>query len=151
MNMPLPIAAIYMAQEGRCFHCTRPMLMSAAVKKAKNCSYNDGWTREHVIPRSKGGRRGWQNVVLAHAKCNHKRGDTDPTSEMLKRADRIRFVARDMIDTINVRKVANDPTLREAHYVHYRSYDPGPGEPKFDPKEWLRNQGAGSSPQGKRS
>lgn len=135
--MPLPIAAIYMAQEGRCFHCEKPMLMSAATKKV-NGSINGGWTREHVIPLSKGGRRGWPNIVLAHFGCNGKRGNGDPTPAMLKRHDRIRFVASDMIDTINVRKVANDPKLRDIHYVHYRNYDPGPSEPPFNPSEWRK-------------
>lgn len=138
-NMPLTITAIYMAQEGRCFHCATPMLMSAAMKRIGR-GYNSGWTREHVIPMSKGGRRGWPNIVLAHAKCNTKRGNADPTPEMLQRHDRIRFVARDMIDTIHVKKVANDPLLREAHYAHYRAYDPGPGEPKFNPAEWRKQQ-----------
>lgn len=139
--MPLPIAAIYLAQQGRCFHCTKPMLMSACVRSASG-NHNNGWTREHVTPRSKGGRRGYKNVVLAHAKCNHRRGNADPTPDMVERHARIRLIADELIASTNVKKVANDPALREAHYVHYRQYDPGPGEPKFNPAEWLRSNRA---------
>ena len=32
-------------------------------------------SREHVTPRSKGGRDGWENEVLAHRDVNSKRGD----------------------------------------------------------------------------
>lgn len=45
----------------------------------------DGWrcaycrgpaeTIDHVIPRSRGGRHSWDNVVAACAKCNHTKGD----------------------------------------------------------------------------
>lgn len=65
------------------------MLMSAARKKS-NGKVNKGWTREHVIPLSKGGVRGQTNIVLAHSKCNSDRGNSAPTDDMLKRADEIR-------------------------------------------------------------
>ncbi|MBN1170758.1 MAG: HNH endonuclease [Micromonosporaceae bacterium] len=45
----------------------------------------DGWrcaycrgpaeTIDHVVPRSRGGRHAWENVVAACAKCNHTKGD----------------------------------------------------------------------------
>lgn len=39
------------------------------------------WTEEvsfdHVIPLSKGGRKGAANLKLAHISCNNKRGDDD--------------------------------------------------------------------------
>lgn len=78
------VARLYLAQRGRCFHCSSPMLMGSAQKK-KSGKFNDGWTREHVVPRSKGGVKSYVNVVLAHAWCNMQRGNTDPTPWMLEK------------------------------------------------------------------
>jgi len=33
-------------------------------------------SRDHVIPKSKGGKNLNNNIKLAHAKCNNKKGDT---------------------------------------------------------------------------
>jgi len=48
----------------------------------------DGWrcaycrgpaeTIDHVMPRSRGGRHVWENVVAACARCNHTKGDRTP-------------------------------------------------------------------------
>jgi 5-methylcytosine-specific restriction endonuclease McrA len=32
-------------------------------------------TTDHVVPRCRGGRHAWENVVAACAKCNHRKGD----------------------------------------------------------------------------
>jgi 5-methylcytosine-specific restriction endonuclease McrA len=32
-------------------------------------------TRDHVIPRSRGGRDSWDNVVSACRRCNHRKGN----------------------------------------------------------------------------
>lgn len=48
----------------------------------------DGWrcaycrgpaeTIDHVLPRSRGGRHSWENVVAACGRCNHTKGDKTP-------------------------------------------------------------------------
>ncbi|NVK54469.1 MAG: HNH endonuclease, partial [Alteromonadaceae bacterium] len=35
-------------------------------------------TRDHIIPRSRGGRNNWQNVATACARCNHQKGAKTP-------------------------------------------------------------------------
>lgn len=35
-------------------------------------------TREHIIPRSKGGQDRWENVVAACKRCNHNKGGRTP-------------------------------------------------------------------------
>lgn len=35
---------------------------------------NSSLSRDHIIPRSKGGKDTWMNVVTACLKCNHKKG-----------------------------------------------------------------------------
>ena len=39
---------------------------------------NNGLTREHIIPRVKGGRDCWTNVVAACVRCNHRKGGRTP-------------------------------------------------------------------------
>lgn len=45
------------------------------------CAYCRGVaeTIDHVIPRSRGGRHAWENVVAACARCNHRKGDRTPS------------------------------------------------------------------------
>jgi 5-methylcytosine-specific restriction endonuclease McrA len=44
------------------------------------CAYCRGpaETIDHVMPRSRGGRHVWENVVAACAPCNHTKGDRTP-------------------------------------------------------------------------
>src|SRR2546423_9550312 len=44
------------------------------------CAYCKGpaETIDHVIPRSRGGRHAWENVVAACARCNHTKSDKTP-------------------------------------------------------------------------
>lgn len=44
------------------------------------CAYCKGpaETIDHVMPRSRGGRHAWDNVVAACARCNHTKGDKTP-------------------------------------------------------------------------
>lgn len=47
-----------------CFHCARPLT-------------SKGYTRDHVIPRSKGGSSSRRNLVLCCSACNNERGAED--------------------------------------------------------------------------
>ena len=85
--------AIFAAQDGRCFHCGEAMLPSPARKPYRGAPFNNGYTKEHLVPRSLGGGGG-KNIVLAHMKCNSKRGATMPTPEMLARAKEIHRIAK---------------------------------------------------------
>lgn len=55
---------------GRCYHCRRVTLLTLV-----RCPMQA--TRDHLIPRSKGGGEG-ENVVLSCYKCNQDKGDTMP-------------------------------------------------------------------------
>ena len=35
----------------------------------------DGWSMDHVVPISRGGTHTWDNVKLAHRRCNSKKND----------------------------------------------------------------------------
>lgn len=43
-----------------------------------------GLTVDHVLPRSRGGRDGWENVVAACATCNGRKGNRTPEEAGLK-------------------------------------------------------------------
>jgi 5-methylcytosine-specific restriction endonuclease McrA len=52
---------VFARDGGRCAYCTGP-----------------AETIDHVMPRSRGGRHVWENVVAACAPCNHTKGDRTP-------------------------------------------------------------------------
>lgn len=56
--------ALYDAQAGSCFYCLAAMSYAAM-------------TRDHVVPRVRGGKRGFANIVLACGPCNNRKGDRD--------------------------------------------------------------------------
>lgn len=51
------------------------------IRDGNRCQYcgcnpsRDDMTIDHVIPRSRGGKSTWENVLLACTKCNTKKGD----------------------------------------------------------------------------
>ena len=42
------------------------------------CASTKNLTLDHVIPRSKGGKHTWDNVVTACERCNSRKGDRNP-------------------------------------------------------------------------
>lgn len=67
-------------QGGRCFYCGEVMGAKA--------------TFDHVIPRAYGGIDSPANVVLAHRRCNLRKGDRLPTAEEVERLARQRRGSR---------------------------------------------------------
>ncbi len=43
-----------------------------------NLGYRESLTRDHVVPKSRGGGNGWSNVVTACSRCNLDKGDRLP-------------------------------------------------------------------------
>lgn len=84
---------LWLAQDGKCFHCGKPMLTVPAKKVGG--SYDRGWTREHIVPRKLGGRNA-NNIVLACVPCNSRRGHSQPTEMMLRRCAEVNERARDI-------------------------------------------------------
>jgi len=72
---------LYAKQRGHCFHCGRFM------EPRPNTGTDDtkqGYTREHVLPVSKGGT-GFRNVALTHGYCNRARANKLPDGRDLFR------------------------------------------------------------------
>jgi 5-methylcytosine-specific restriction endonuclease McrA len=57
-HVPLTRRALFVRDGGRCAYCDRPAS-----------------TVDHVVPRSRGGRHEWENVVSACSRCNHVKAD----------------------------------------------------------------------------
>lgn len=65
-------------------------------------------TVDHVIPRARGGTTAWENVVIACAPCNHRKGDRLPEeAQMTLRAKpaRPRFVAIVLLGEVHTHAV----------------------------------------------
>ena len=75
--------SLYVVQRGRCFICGGPMLPTRATKLPDG-QYDNGWNRDHVIPKKRGGV-GNRNIALTHVKCNSRKGDKMPSEGMIKR------------------------------------------------------------------
>ncbi|TNF35902.1 MAG: HNH endonuclease [Deltaproteobacteria bacterium] len=56
---------VYLRDGGRCQYCRRPVPRHAA-------------TYDHVMPRSRGGRTTWKNIVIACLPCNQAKGARTP-------------------------------------------------------------------------
>ena len=52
---------LWVRDEGKCQYCSKKVTVSNA-------------TIDHVIPKSRGGDHTWENLVIACAKCNGKKG-----------------------------------------------------------------------------
>jgi 5-methylcytosine-specific restriction endonuclease McrA len=53
---------------------TRRAILARDAHRCVYCALRAD-TIDHVIPRSRGGRNEWTNVVAACARCNHRKGD----------------------------------------------------------------------------
>jgi len=58
--------------------CTRFNLFLRARFECQYCGFDEDLTFDHVIPRSRGGRTTWENVVTACAPCNLLKGGKLP-------------------------------------------------------------------------
>lgn len=59
---PLTNRALFGRDRNLCLYCGKPFADAAL-------------TRDHVVPRSRGGSDRWDNVVAACRRCNHRKGD----------------------------------------------------------------------------
>jgi 5-methylcytosine-specific restriction endonuclease McrA len=57
---------------------TRKNIVKRDAHKCQYCGTHENLTIDHVIPKSKGGKDTWENLVTACTFCNHKKGDRTP-------------------------------------------------------------------------
>jgi 5-methylcytosine-specific restriction endonuclease McrA len=58
---------VFRREGGKCFWCNRKVCIGGKGKTQA--------TKDHVLPKAKGGRGGVENIVLACAPCNNKKQD----------------------------------------------------------------------------
>lgn len=78
-------AFLFDQQDGRCFYCNGHL---SKRRKLHNTVNRNAPTFDHFTPKAKGGSDSIYNLVLAHDKCNHLKGDRMPTP-----SEALRFVA----------------------------------------------------------
>jgi 5-methylcytosine-specific restriction endonuclease McrA len=67
-----------------------PTKVNLAKRQGYRCAYTGEKIRlndlsvDHVVPRSRGGRNGWDNVVAAHKEVNNRKGNRTPEEAGLK-------------------------------------------------------------------
>ena len=79
-EMPLPsVVALksYVTQD-RAPAFTRFNLFLRDAFSCQYCGHGEELTFDHVIPRSRGGRTSWDNIVTACAPCNLRKGGRTP-------------------------------------------------------------------------
>jgi len=67
--------------------CTRANVIWRDQNKCQYCAKEEEskvLTIDHVLPRSKGGKNTWENLVAACKKCNQKKGDRTPKEANMK-------------------------------------------------------------------
>jgi len=67
-------------------------------------------TLDHVIPRSRGGETGWENVVAACGPCNRRKGDRTPEEAgmpLYRQPRRPRYLALTLLEDSSAHQVWN--------------------------------------------
>ena len=62
---------VYARDKGRCQYCSKKMPRHKS-------------TFDHVIPRCKGGKTTWENIVISCLKCNQKKGGRTPNEARMR-------------------------------------------------------------------
>jgi len=57
---------------------TRKNVMRRDRNRCQYCGNRDALTIDHVLPRSRGGRDTWENLVTACVPCNNRKGSRTP-------------------------------------------------------------------------
>jgi 5-methylcytosine-specific restriction endonuclease McrA len=66
----LPLEEAYLNQEGKCAYCNQRTWLEKVNQDGSFLA-----TKDHFIPRSKGGKDGQGNVLCSCHRCNQQKGD----------------------------------------------------------------------------
>ena len=74
--------------------------------RCQYCGSRDKLTIDHVLPRSRGGRDSWENLVAACVPCNNRKGNRTPDEARMPlrrrpfRPSHVMFI-RDFVETLD--------------------------------------------------
>ncbi|HTW98972.1 MAG TPA: HNH endonuclease [Acidimicrobiales bacterium] len=76
-TMPLPAVIRLRRYHKVPYHSSKPSRQGVLNREGHTCGYCGGRaeTIDHIVPRSRGGRHIWENVVAACTGCNASKGD----------------------------------------------------------------------------
>ena len=74
-SLKVPLALVYQRDRGICHICHQHVPYDRA-------------SRDHLKPRSEGGKTVWHNIALAHGSCNSSRGSKPLVEGQLLKLDR---------------------------------------------------------------
>lgn len=85
---------------------TRKNVMRRDRGRCQYCGSRDKLTIDHVLPKSRGGRDTWENLVAACVPCNNRKGDRTPEEagyELARKPFRPSYVMyiRDFVGTMD--------------------------------------------------
>jgi len=70
-----PLEEVYERDGGVCYLCGQPCDWDDFIVKDGVIVYGNNYpSRDHVVPKSQGGKNEWQNIRLAHRGCNSRKG-----------------------------------------------------------------------------
>ena len=70
-----PLEEVYERDGGVCYLCGQPCDWGDFIVKDGVIVYGNNYpSRDHVVPKSQGGKNEWQNIRLAHRGCNSRKG-----------------------------------------------------------------------------
>ena len=81
MRIPMAIRLLVRAVFIRCYESMRPTRQAIFRRDGHACQYcgaKANLTLDHVLPRARGGKDTWENLVTACVRCNNKKGDRQP-------------------------------------------------------------------------
>ena len=82
LDRPCVIRLVRYVRIPRDVHRRKITRKAVLARDSYTCQYcgreGSGLTVDHVIPRSRGGQTGWENIVAACAPCNRKKGNRMP-------------------------------------------------------------------------
>lgn len=82
-RLQFPLDEIYKRDKGICYLCGEPCDWNDYEEKDGIIVYGNKYpSRDHVIPKSKGGRNTWENIRLAHRICNSLKSDSPSVQKM---------------------------------------------------------------------
>ncbi|WP_420932938.1 HNH endonuclease [Alteromonas sp. A081] len=80
-------------------------------------------TRDHIVPRSRGGKNSWTNVASACQRCNHAKGAKTPEeASMPLLAVPFRPNVYERFYLMNRKILADQMAFLEAHFTRYRQW-----------------------------
>lgn len=81
MKVPLAIRLLVKAVFVRYYESMRPTRQAIFRRDNHSCQYcgsKQSLTLDHVMPRARGGKDTWENLVTACVTCNNRKGDRQP-------------------------------------------------------------------------